>query len=104
MCIALSHECIPGEVFVVDVTMVPFLGQYISPTFLLQNLRFSDMKFEVLMVVKISMLVFWVVLPCWPCTYCPFWKNTLPPSSGLKMEAVTFLQNVGIYIQEHSQC
>jgi hypothetical protein len=41
------------------------------------------MKFEVVTVVKISVLVIWDFNAMWTCRkMITFWKNILPPSSG----------------------
>jgi hypothetical protein len=55
------------------------------------------------MMVKMLMLFFWVVMLCELVgRYVPtFQSNILPPSSALKIEAVMFLCNIGIYLQIH---
>jgi hypothetical protein len=52
------------------------------------------MRFQVLTAVKMSLSVFWVVKACGLAgTYQHFGET----SSVLKMQAVIFLQNVGMY-------
>jgi hypothetical protein len=51
---------------------------------------YKNMRFEVLIAVKMSMLVFWVVMPC---EFVGRYQRFRPSM---------FLQNVGIFLQIHT--
>jgi hypothetical protein len=62
----------------------------------------SHLRFDALMVVKMSVVVFWVVSPCSLVGGYRRFEGTLwPPSSGLNAGGNAFFRNIGNHLQEY---
>jgi hypothetical protein len=65
------------------------------------NLMSLAYQFKILMAVKSSTMVLWVVMSCGLVGGYPVWKNTMTSSSAMKIRGNMFRQNVSTQLPVH---